>query len=106
MSGRMLKVNELIRQELSRLIHEKLGGLIGLVTVTDVETTSDLQLATIHVSVLDSDAGKVRKQLQKHAHYFHRSLGKLRMKFIPKLTFVINDEDRHQSIEQLYKEIE
>lgn len=106
MPPRMPKVNNLIKQELSRLIHEKWGGELGLVTVTDVETTSDLQLATVHVSVIKGQAEEARVRLQTNARYFQQILGKnLRMKFIPKLTFSINDESRHERVERLFEEL-
>lgn len=107
MSDRMAKVNELLRQELSIMIHEKQGGAAGLITVTDVETTSDLQLATVHISVLNADAKDAQVRLQEQARYFQQQLaGKLRMKFIPKLAFVVNDEARRERVEQLLEEIE
>lgn len=106
MAKRMPKVNELLRQELSRLIHEKLGGKIELLTITDVEVTNDLQLATVHVSVINDDAEKVRSLLQDYTRYFQQELArKLTMKFIPKLTFAINDEETHARVEKLLEEL-
>lgn len=106
MANRMSKVNELIRQELSKMILEKSGGASGIITVTDVETTSDLQLATVHISVLNGDPKEAQTQLQKHARYFYQQLGrKLRMKFIPKLTFSVNDEKKRERVEELLEEI-
>jgi len=105
MSGRMDKVNALLRRELSRLIHEKLGGE-GLITVTDVETTSDLQLATVHISVLEAETEPVRAKLQSLAKNFQNELAKsMRMKFIPKLTFAVNDESRKERVEKLLEEL-
>jgi ribosome-binding factor A len=106
MPGRMPKVNELMRQELSRLIHKKLGGEVGLITVTDVETTSDLQLATVHVSIFEADTEEAWKTLQSHAPFFQAELGrKLTMKFIPKLTFKVNDEARRERVEELLEQL-
>lgn len=104
MTDRIPKVNKLLRQELSRLIHEKIGDRAGLLTVTDVETTADLQLATVHVSIVHGEAEQARILLQEHAHYFQNQLGRrLKMKFIPKLTFAMNDESRRERVEQLFE---
>ena len=106
MSRRMPKVNELLRQQLSELIHEKVGGKTGLVTVTDVETTSDLQLATVHISVFGGDPEAARERLQERAHFFQQQLGdRLHMKFIPKLTFAINDESKRERVEKILEEL-
>jgi len=88
------------------MIHEKIGDRAGLVTVTDVETTSDLQLSTVHVSVLGKEPEQSRTILQEHAPYFQAQLGrKLTMKFTPKLTFAINDEERRGRIEKLLEQL-
>jgi ribosome-binding factor A len=106
MPGRMPRINELLKQELSRLIHEKVGDKAGLLTVTDVETTSDLRLAKVHISVLESEAEKARLLLQEQAPYFQSQLGeKLTMKFTPKLTFIVNDDVRYRRVEELLEKL-
>jgi ribosome-binding factor A len=54
-SGRMRRVNEAIREVLSEAIPTLKDPAIGFVTVTGVETTSDLERATVWVSVLGSE---------------------------------------------------
>ena len=55
MSGRMRRVNEAVRQVLSEAVPELKDPRIGFVTVTGVETTSDLRHAKVFVSVLGSE---------------------------------------------------
>ncbi len=50
----MRRVNELVRQVLAETLPELKDPRIGLVTVTAVDTTSDLRHATVYVSVLGS----------------------------------------------------
>ncbi len=57
MQGKRLdRVNQLIKEEVSLLLQRELKDpRLGFVTVTDVETTSDLRLSKIFVSVLGSE---------------------------------------------------
>lgn len=54
---RLQRVNQLIKEELSGLLHRELKDpRLGFVTVTEVETTNDLRAAKVYVSVLGSEA--------------------------------------------------
>jgi ribosome-binding factor A len=55
-SGRMRRVNELIREVLGAAISSDLKDpRIGFVTVTSVETTRDLRTSRVYVSVLGDE---------------------------------------------------
>jgi ribosome-binding factor A len=56
----MRKVNEAIRQVLSETVPELKDPRIGFVTVTGVETSSDLAHAKVFVSVLGSEKARRR----------------------------------------------
>jgi ribosome-binding factor A len=60
MSSRMRRVNESIREVVSEAIPTLKDPRIGFVTVTGVETTTDLAQATIWVSVLGSESARQR----------------------------------------------
>jgi ribosome-binding factor A len=57
MQGKRLdRVNQLIKEEVSAVLQRELKDpRLGFVTVTDVETSKDLRLAKIFVSVLGDD---------------------------------------------------
>ena len=55
MTDRMRRVNGAIREVLSEQIAVLKDPRIGFVTVTGVETSSDLRQATVYVSVLGSE---------------------------------------------------
>jgi ribosome-binding factor A len=57
MQGKRLdRVNQLIKEEVSLLLQRELKDpRLGFVTVTDVETTSDLRQAKVFVSVLGNE---------------------------------------------------
>jgi ribosome-binding factor A len=94
-SDRMRRVNEAVREVLSAAITTELKDpRVGFVTVTAVETSSDLRHARVFVSVL-GNPGERRRTLKAldNAHGFlqRRVGGELRMKNTPQLQFVYDD---------------
>ena len=93
-SNRIGRINEEIQRELSGLIRTvKDPRVHGLVSITAVDTTTDLRYAKIHVSVLDkSDVNEVVKGLKSAAGYLRRELGRaLNLRYTPELQFVEDD---------------
>ena len=90
MSDRMRRVNESVRQVLSEALPELKDPRIGFVTVTGVETSSDLRHARVFVSVLGSEK-KRKKSLEglaaAHGVLQSRLARELRMKRTPTLAF-------------------
>ena len=90
MTDRMRRVNASLRALLAEAIGELKDPRIGFVTVTGVETTADLQHATVYVSVL----GSARKREQSmvgleaaHGVLQRRIAAEVRLKRTPQLTF-------------------
>jgi ribosome-binding factor A len=90
MSGRMRRVNESVLQVVSEALPALKDPRIGFVTVTGVETSADLSLARVYISVL----GSVRKREQTlaglaaaHGVLQARLARELRMKRTPTLVF-------------------
>src|SRR3954471_18383146 len=90
MSGRMRRVNESVRQVLSEAVGELKDPRIGFVTVTGVETSTDLRQARVYVGVLGNER-KREKTLEglesAHGVLQARLASELRMKRTPQLTF-------------------
>jgi len=98
-NNRIGRINEEIQRELSALLRTVKDPRLqnGLVTVTHVDTTSDLRYSRIFVSALDKAQEKdVMKGLRSAAGYLRRELGSaLRLRYTPELQFIADD-----SIEQ------
>ena len=93
-SNRIGRINEEIQRELSALIRTvKDPRVHGLVSITAVDTTSDLRYSKIYVSVLDkSDVSEVVKGLKSAGGYLRRELGAaLKLRYTPELLFVEDD---------------
>lgn len=109
---RMGRINEEIQKVLSdRIRTVKDPRVHGLISITHVDTTSDLKYSKIYVSVLDkSDATEVLKGLKSASGYLRRELGHaLSLRATPELTFIRDDSIDHgahilELIEDLDKE--
>ena len=97
-SNRIGRINEEIQRELAALIRTvKDPRVHGLVSITAVDTTSDLRYSKIYVSVLDkSDVSEVVKGLKSAGGYLRRELGRtLNLRNTPELSFVPDDSIDH-----------
>jgi ribosome-binding factor A len=111
MAHRLLKVNEAIRETLSRVITEGLKDpRVGFVTVTGVETSPDLRHAKVFVSVLGSprDRQQTLAGLQSsHGYLQDRIAAAVRLKRTPQLEFLYDDSiDRGLRIEAVLRRFE
>ena len=84
-SNRIGRINEEIQRELSALIRTvKDPRVKGLISITAVDTTSDLKYAKVYVSVLDKgDVHEVVKGLKSAAGYLRRELGRALQLHLP-----------------------
>jgi ribosome-binding factor A len=90
MTNRMRRVNEAVREVLSETLPELKDPRIGFVTVTAVETSSDLRQARVYVSVLGADKRRERALAgleAAHGVLQRRLARELRLKRTPQLTF-------------------
>src|SRR5262249_10329473 len=92
MSIRLARVNDQIREELSRLLLRGLrAGPLGFVTITEVKTSPDLRSARVYVSVLGTDAERndSLRTLTAAPGYLRAGLGRaLRLRSTPELRFL------------------
>lgn len=97
--NRIDRINEEIQRELASLLRTVKDPRLqsGLVTITHVDTTSDLRYAKIYISALNKDGEKdMMKGLKSASGYLRRELGSaLRLRYTPELQFIADD-----SIEQ------
>ena len=93
-SNRIGRINEEIQRELASLLRTvKDPRVHGMVSITAVDTTSDLRYAKVYVSVLDqSDVNEVLKGLKSAGGYLRRELGAaLSLRYTPELVFERDD---------------
>jgi ribosome-binding factor A len=108
-AGRMRRVDGAMREVLSAAITSELKDpRVGFVTVTAVNTSTDLRHARVYVSVLgDETVRKLSLTALESAHGFlqRRVASELRLKHTPQLTFVYDDTaERADRLERLLGE--
>jgi ribosome-binding factor A len=89
----MLRVNEVVKRELSGIIAREIAFEGSLVTINHVDVTSDLKNAHVFVSVLGSATGEsVMNKLEEHRAAFQSELAsRVTMKFTPHLLFHLDE---------------
>lgn len=94
-SNRIGRINDEIQKELSELFRSVKDPRVNgtLLTITHVDTTSDLRYARIYVSAMDkTDEKDFLKGLKSASGYLRRELGqRLNLRYTPELQFFPDD---------------
>ena len=93
-SNRIGRINEEIQRELSDLIRGlKDPRVQTMLSITRVDTTSDLRYAKVYISVLEETCEKeAMKGLKSAGGWLRRELGqKLQLRYTPELVFELDD---------------
>lgn len=109
MSYRLDKVASLLKEELSLIfLHRVQNSEVGLVTVTSVKVSADLQHTKIYLSVYDKNKrSEVLEKVNNLKGVIRSELAsKVKLRYIPELHFFIDDTlDYVEKIEGLFKQI-
>ncbi len=108
MNTRLLRVNELVKRELSTIITRDMTFENVLVTVNHVDVTPDLRTAHVFVSVLGKGSHKsVIAELDANRVALQASLMKhVVLKYTPHLTFHLDESiERGARVFQILEEI-
>ena len=108
---RIEKIQELMKQEISKIILQELKDpRIGFVTVTQVEVSRDLSLAKVYISIMGSEEQIEGswKGLQSSLGFIRREVGhRIRLRITPELRFVLDKSlDYSDHIQKLLLQIE
>lgn len=103
------RVNELLREELSQLIRGLKDPRVGIVTITAVDTSPELDVARVYVQLFGDDARQheALNGLARAAGYLRGQLARtVRLRKIPELRFALDRTlERAARIERLLGEI-
>ncbi|NII10501.1 30S ribosome-binding factor RbfA [Oleiagrimonas sp. C23AA] len=99
------RVSAQLRRELGQLVHSAVREYgLPMVSVSDVEATSDLDVATVWVTTLAPEESKAAvKALNEMAKEFRRELSRsMRIRRVPELRFKYDDSvDKGERIDHL-----
>lgn len=107
MTNRILKVNEVIKEELGKIIHNDIEIPKGaLLTITRVKTLDNLSQAFVYVSVIGNKE-EIINILKKNIYRIQQHLNKrLNMRPIPKIIFKQEQKTKKAAkVEELLEKI-
>ncbi|MBE2213301.1 MAG: 30S ribosome-binding factor RbfA [Opitutaceae bacterium] len=90
MGNRTLRVNELLKREVSQFIHRELGSAVVGVTITDVAASSDYKSATVYFSMVGdaTTTGAMESRLNDCAQEINQHLRHtITLRNIPRIRF-------------------
>ena len=105
------RVGDQIRQELSELFSRGVvhDPGIGIITLTRVKMSPDLQLARVFYTMMGDQAarGETAAALERATPFLRRHIGsRLRLRRVPELEFRFDESVAHQDrIEQILREL-
>jgi ribosome-binding factor A len=109
MKHRLLRVNELLKRELSSIITREISFDGALVTLNQVDVTPDLKHAHAYVSVFGKEDQKsAMAKLEEHRVVLQTALAKsVTLKYTPQLVFHLDDSiERGARVFEILQEIE
>ncbi len=108
-SQRILKVNELVKREIGKIMREEVDDpCLDFVTIVDVNTSPDLKNTSIYLSYIGKkqQGEKIKRILHKALFEIQKRLNRtLKMRNVPRVAFDFDYSARQaQKIERLVKE--
>ena len=109
MSDRLLKLNDLLRDETARAIQEELDFEAGIiVTVTRADVSPTLENANIKLSIYpESKSTEVLEAVNKKIYEIQQVLNsRLKMRPVPKIRFELDrSEEKAEKVEKIFDKI-
>ena len=110
MTQRTVRLDELLLQEISRIITRDIHDpRVGFVTVTKVDVTPDLRHARVWVSIIGQPEERATafRALARAMPFVRHQLGELRLKRIPELSLQLDDSvERGTRVMQILDDLE
>jgi len=110
MTERTVRLDELLLQEISRIIAREIHDpRIGFVTVTKVDVTPDLRHARVWVSMIGQadERATAFRALGRAMPFVRHELGELRLKRVPELHLLLDDSvERGTRVMQILDDLE
>ncbi len=108
--SRPARVGDQIREELSELLTREVKDPgIGLITITHVKVSADLQVARAYWTIMGDEKSRkeTAKALGRATPFLRRQIaGRLRLKRVPELAFQFDETiERQERIEALLQQI-
>lgn len=111
MSNRKVRVGELVKRELSDILHTRFKSDAVMITITEVDVSPDNKNALVMYSVFETkDYSRFRAKqfFARYTSLFRRELGKrIVLKYLPALTFTFDEKNLAVNrVQELIDELE
>lgn len=94
MSQRVVRVNELLKREISATLHSRYQSESVGITISEVSVSPDLRRAQVFYTVIgdEADVRDAQKLFARHGREIRRQVGSvIVLKYLPHLDFVHDD---------------
>lgn len=110
MSQRIIRVNELMKREISELLHTRYQTEATLITVMEVDTSPDLRNAKVYYSVFGDVSAEVRARRffeKRNSDIRSMVAKKVTLKYLPNLEFIYDPSNRRgMEVTQILDELD
>ena len=95
-SRRIQRVNQLLREEIAEILQREVRDealSLPLISITEVDTTSDLRTARVYYSVYGDEETimEARRHLERASGFLRRSMkGRVDLRQLPQLEFILD----------------
>lgn len=109
MSQRVVRVNELLKREISHVLHTRYQAESVQITILSVITSPNLRKAHVRYATHGDNLARVEAErfFNRHGESIRREAGKvIRLKYLPHLTFIYDEgAEAGAQINQLLDEL-
>ncbi|QYY35342.1 30S ribosome-binding factor RbfA [Ruficoccus sp. ZRK36] len=94
MSNRGTRVNELVKREISDILHTRYQGDAVNITITEVAVSSDLRSARVYYSILGDEGTSYLAEkffAARHREIRQEMSKRIVLKYLPRLRFIEDD---------------
>jgi ribosome-binding factor A len=92
MSNRTVRINELVRREISDILRQRYQSESVALTISEVRVSPDLREGRVFVSVLGDEAEEKLRWLRRQAPAIREELGRrIVLKFLPHFEYVLDE---------------
>lgn len=104
---RLEQIASVLRQEINHVLSREFEAPQGsLISVTHVTVAPDLKNAVVYLSIIpDNKIGTALELVRQRGHYIQKLVHEnIRMKFVPKLSWELDDTDlKYKAIDEALK---
>ena len=109
MNHRVLRINNLVHEELAKLLVREVDFRGALATITEVVTTDEIDYAVVRISVIPSDRAEdvLRTLTKATSHLQYLLIRKINIRPMPKIRFELDrGPEKAAEMEKMMSKIE